>query len=109
MLDVRSSEECWALGDEALLREPIGRRGPRGGVIDRLQELADEMDVPVKTLRVYRGVAHAWPKKHRRKDVPFAVHSVLRSQPDKAELIRERNWTNAEARALVSERKLDKG
>ena len=106
---MRSSEECWALGDEALAREPVGRSGPRGGVGDRLEELAEEMGEPLKTVRIYRGVANAWPKKHRRKSVPFSVHAVFRSLPDRAEVIRERDWTNAEAREFVRQRKSDKG
>lgn len=108
---MRSSEECWALGDEALAREAIGRSGPRGGVGDRLQALAEEMGEPLKTVRIYRGVANAWPKKDRRKSVPFSVHAVFRSLParDRATVIRERDWTNAEAREYVRQRKSDKG
>lgn len=106
---MRSSEECWALGDEALALEPVGRRGPRGGVGDRLAALAEQLGEPLKTLRVYRGVANAWPKKHRRKSLPFSVHATFRSLPDRAEVIRERDWTNAEARDYVRQRKLDKG
>ena len=106
---MRSSEECWALGDEALRREPVGRSGPRGGVNERLEALAEEFGVPMKTMRIYRGVAHAWPKKYRRKDLPFAVHAVFRSVPQREQVIQERDWTNAEARRYVQQRKLDKG
>ncbi len=107
MLDVRGSDECWALGDEALRREPVGRSGPRGGVGDRLQAMADEMGVPVKTLRIYRGVANAWPKGKRRKSVPFAAHHVLRAVPAplRYEVLKQRDWTTMEAREYVRHRK----
>lgn len=101
---MRSSEERWELGDEALRLEPIGRKGPRGGVTDRLAELAESKGMAPKTLRICRGVAHAWPKKHRRKDLPWSVHSTLRGQPDRFDLIKERDWTVREAQELIRSR-----
>jgi len=42
---MRTSEELWELGDYALKQEPVGRQGYRGGVVDRLDKLADELGV----------------------------------------------------------------
>ena len=106
---MRGSDECWTLGDEALRAEPVGRSGPRGGVVGRLEALANEIGVPPKTLRIYRGIAWAWPKTKRRKSLPFGVHAVFRSEPDRYELIRQEDWTTATARAFLKQRRLDKG
>jgi hypothetical protein len=100
-----SSEERWAIGDEALALEPVGRSGPRGGVIDRLDDLAESKGITTKTLLTCRGVANAWPKKYRRKALPWSVHATLRGQPDRFELIKQKDWTVREAQAFLAERK----
>lgn len=102
---MRSTEERWAIGDRALAMEPVGRKGPRGGVIDRLAVLADELAVAPKTLRICRGVANAWPKTKRRKALPWSVHAAFRGQPDRYDLIKQREWTTREAQEFVQERK----
>lgn len=79
---MRSSEEQWQIGDEALKREPIGRSGPRGGVGGRVDAIAAEMGVEPKTLRILRGVANDWPKGKRNKRLPWSVHNALRQLPD---------------------------
>ena len=102
---MRSTDERWDIGDEALLLEPIGRKGPRGGVTDRLGELAESKGMAPKTLRICRGVAHSWPKKHRRADLPWSVHAAFRGvpAPRKYTLIKERDWTTREALEWVKE------
>lgn len=106
-LSMRSTAEQWALGDRALAAEPVGRSGPRGGVGDRLDALADELGVDRKLLRVLRGVANDWPKGKRSKKLPWAVHNVLRSLPEseKFELIKDITLTVRSARELVAARR----
>jgi hypothetical protein len=105
---MRSTDERWELGDEALALEPVGRQGPRGGVVDRLDALAKKRGVAPKTLRTCRGVANAWPKKYRRKSLSWSVHAALRGQPDRFELIKQKDWTVREAQELVESRKRQK-
>lgn len=107
-LAMRSTEEQWALGDRALALEPVGRSGPRGGVGDRLDALADELGVDRRLLRVMRGVSNDWPKKYRNKRLPWAVHNALRSDPDRYELIKEDTLTVRRARELAASRKAQK-
>ncbi len=102
---MRSTAEQWALGDRALAAEPVGRSGPRGGVGDRLDALADELGVDRKLLRVLRGVANDWPKGKRNKKLPWAVHNVLRSAPDRYELIKDSTLTVRSARELLTSRR----
>lgn len=102
---MRSTEERWEIGDRALAAEPVGRKGPRGGVGDRLDALADELGVPIKTLRGCRGVSNAWPKGKRRKVLPWSVHAAFRGEPNRFALIRQRDWTTQEAQAYVRARK----
>ena len=103
---MRSTEDRWKLGDDALAAEPIGRKGPRGGVINRLDQLAEEWGVSTKTLRTCRGVAQAWPRGKRNKQLSWSVHSVLRGQPDRFVLIKDPELTMRTAQELVTSRKI---
>jgi hypothetical protein len=102
---MRSTDEQWRLGDEALKAEPIGRSGPRGGVGDRIDQLADEWGVEPKTLRILRGVAHDWPKGKRNKRLPWSVHAALRQLPDdvKFTAVKDDSLTVRSAQALVKD------
>ena len=94
----------WELGDEALTVDPVfANSGPRG-VKKRLTALAKSRGVALQSLRIYRGVANAWPQGRRRLDLPFAVHAVFRDQPDRFDLIKERDWTVADATAFKKAR-----
>ena len=101
---MRSTDEPWETGDRALAMEPVGRTGPRGGVVDRLAVLADELGIAPKTLRIRRGVAKAWPKTKRRETMSWSVHAMFRGQPDRYDLIRQRDWTTRQAKEFVQQR-----
>ena len=85
----KNSQECWALGDWALAKVPVGAAGPNTGGLALLKELAAEKDVSYRALLQYRGVSHDWPPETRRPDVAWSVHDVLRYDDDRFQLI----WT----------------
>jgi hypothetical protein len=93
----------WVKGDLALLI--MTKYGDQ-----TLKKFATDVDVTLATLESYRTVAAAWPQKSRRLDIPWSVHQVLASQPDREELLANpawpgKPWTVAAARLLVQERK----
>jgi hypothetical protein len=79
----------FALGDKALESEPMR---PHGGsvaaaeetflVSTSLQIFADDLAMPVASLRTYRWVAARWPAAHRRPKVSCGIHQILAAISD---------------------------
>lgn len=101
----------WQLGDAALEIEPIQTGGSSAnelepGVAETLGVFAEEVGVELSTLQQYRTTAGRWPKKRRRKHVPFSVHQLLNGLSDRFEVIGDppvgddgkRRWTCEQAR-----------
>ncbi|MFC9977593.1 hypothetical protein ACFVH6_42505 [Spirillospora sp. NPDC127200] len=74
----RQSRRQFALGDAALLIEPIQSRGGQShgpvekavGVEEALKAFADGIGVPLGTVRTYRWVSSRWSKERRRAGLP---------------------------------------
>jgi hypothetical protein len=88
----------WLKGD--LLAELVTSYGD-----GTLARFADEVETPLNTCQELRRVAEAYPEKSRRIELPWSVHQVLASQPDRAELITAWSGTVQDARKLVRDRK----
>lgn len=102
-----ANDKKWVLGDLALQRIPIQDHSEgdyrHTGVDEQLEELANALGVKFKSLRAYRGIAKAWPEEHRRYDLAWTVHAVLRVFPNRFELIHDHEWTSTEAREYRSD------
>jgi len=71
-----------------------------------LQKLADESLMDYATLRRCRDVFRAWPESAKRfADLPWSIHMIFAAQPDRVELIRQKEWTAGEARREVRRRR----
>jgi hypothetical protein len=69
-----------------------------------LQHLAEDSGIDYEQLKNCRTVWRAWPELGERSpDLPWSVHRVFASQPDRRELILGK-WTVKEARELVASR-----
>lgn len=71
---------AWILGDLACGVETHYGAG-------ELVRYANAIGVEYETLKAYRTAARAWEPGIRIPDLPWTVHQVLASQPDRAELI----------------------
>src|SRR5690606_37432214 len=71
----------WVLGDLALEVETTYGGG-------QLQEYADAIGVELKTLEKFRMVARAYELEKRFSNLPWSLHLVFASQPDRHELIK---------------------
>ena len=111
------------IGDLALEIEPMRPRG--GSVADESQELytveealglfAEDIDIPIATVKCYRWVSARIPERHRRPDVSHGAHKILADIPNETERweaiahppLHERTgthrWTQDAARRLVGQ------
>src|SRR5690606_28577855 len=102
-----AAQSQWVLGDLALEVETTYGGG-------QLQEYADAIGVEYDQLRKYRMVSATYENGVRTPNVPWSVHMILASQPDRHELIKSSprdhgidadTWTVRAARELVRRRK----
>ncbi|WP_412740719.1 DUF6192 family protein [Krasilnikovia sp. MM14-A1259] len=108
------------MGDHALEIEPMGPHGGSAphdvagsGVMDALRLFAEDIGVPLATVKDWRWVASRWPAGKRQGDVPFHIHRILAGIADERKRFRvitkppvlartgERRWTEDEARRVV--------
>jgi hypothetical protein len=86
-------QQSWcqfAIGDLALEIEPLRDRGgaqPDPGeelftVEEALGLFAEDIGIPVATVKTYRWVSARWPKDYRQDAVPHGVHRILADIPD---------------------------
>lgn len=89
-LVLQQSRCQFAIGDLALEIEPMRDRG--GGQPDPGEELftveealglfAEDVGIPVATVKTYRWVSARWPEECRQDDVPHGVHRILADIPE---------------------------
>jgi len=93
-----SSQSAWLYGDLACAVETSYGNGT-------LERYAADIGVDCKTLLNRRAVARAFPQSSRRREVSFGVHEALAAQPDRLELLADREWTVMQARELAASRR----
>jgi hypothetical protein len=91
------SNHQWKLGD--LAREVETNYGENS-----LAKYATALNMEYNTLRRYRDVAKAFPESATRV-ADWSVCRELAAQSDRVELVASKQWTVAEARGLVNQRK----
>ncbi len=101
----------FTIGDMALEIQPMRptRGGRDEGIYASLRAFADDIGELFETVRMWRWVANAWPKKERRAEASFTVHRLLASHPDRFTMIRKppldrrgrRHWTTDAAAEAV--------
>lgn len=119
---IELSSRCqFRIGDQALEIEPMRPRGgsaPAGGITvdESLGVFAEDLDVPLETVKTYRWVAAHWPRDTRVAKVSHRVHMVLASIEDDTERwarihnppvdprTGQRRWTTALAQREVGQR-----
>lgn len=67
----------WVFADWLLAKEPISDHTVKSGVVARLRELAEELDLHVQHVRVLRGAAAAWPAGYRLPFVSVTGHAIF--------------------------------
>jgi hypothetical protein len=73
---------------------------------ETLQHLAKESGISYSLLRRCRDVFRAWPEYAKRfANASWSIHMIFATQPDRVELIRQKEWTVAEAKREVQRRK----
>lgn len=102
----------WVEGDLALQVEALPAderpREPETGLFvadetKALKRYAEDVDIPYKTVKEYRRVAHAWPTARRLAVVSWGAHQALAGQDDRFELITVKT-TAAKARKIARQR-----
>jgi hypothetical protein len=97
------------------LKQLAGANWEIGEIADRvvpiygeqtLQQLAKASGIPEAQLRRCRDVFRAWPEYAKRfANLPWSIHMIFATQDDRVELIRQKDWTAAEARREVRRRR----
>lgn len=115
-LTQRTEDLWWAWGDWALAHEAIGLDEHNTGAHERLRRNLDAvlqqtgaMWPTFGTVRAYRSLSAAWSDENRFSSVGIKIHLLLRSLPDRAQVIRQvppGGWSEAKAKQIVVERKL---
>jgi hypothetical protein len=70
-----------------------------------LERYSADVGVEYSTMRNLKAVAEAYPEIARRRAISWSVHAALAAQDDRHELVAAHDWTVAQARELVDQRK----
>jgi hypothetical protein len=97
-LNATTNKTSWALGDIARTVKPTYGA-------QTIQKLADALEMPYKTLLDFRTTAGRYETGQRSDTNSYSVHAIFRGQDDRADLVKDRVWTSAEATAEVNRRK----
>lgn len=97
----KKDDRQWNIGDAALEIFPMGEKGEKTGITEKLKEFAKKIDVEYNTVLKCRQVASSFPVNLRRLAQSFAVHHALQAFP---QLMRD-DLTVRQAMALVKEEK----
>lgn len=84
------NDHKWELGDLANEVCPSTQTTAHD---DRIAKFADEIGLPMNTLRKYRMVSAAWPLGTRVPRQTWTTHRLLAAQDDRFDIIAEQSWT----------------